>query len=120
MDFENPHSNQEINPFFQQNQNIPNATTVLVLGIISIPSCFCAIIGVVCGIIALVLASGAKKIYNENPQLYSQSSYNNMNAGRICAIIGLSLSGLSIVGAIIHLIIYGSMMVNPWNQMHGL
>ena len=47
---------------FQTKQPLPNATAVLVLGIISIVGCFCyGIVGLICGIIALILASKAKK-----------------------------------------------------------
>jgi uncharacterized protein YacL len=81
------------NNFNEPQIQVPNATVVLVLGIISIVSCCCyGIVGVICAIIALVLASSAKKQYDEDPSRYIQSSYNNMNAGKICAIIGLILS----------------------------
>ena len=56
-----PHQ-ENTNPQFQQQfsqpfgqQQLPNATAVLVLGIISIVGCFCyGIIGLILGIIALV------------------------------------------------------------------
>ena len=45
-------------------ENVPYATPVLVLGIISIPSCFCyGIIGLTTGIIALALSNKAIKMY---------------------------------------------------------
>ena len=72
-------------------QNLPNSTTVLVLGILSIvfSSWYFSIIGIILGILALVLAKRDLLLYNSNKSLYTLSSYNNLKAGRICAIIGL-------------------------------
>ncbi len=87
-------------------QNLPNATSVLVLGIISIVGSFCyGIVGLICGIIGLVLANRDRKLYKEAPELYSQSSYGTSNAGRTCAIIGIVLSSLIIVMVVSFLII---------------
>ena len=81
-------------------QSVPNATTVLVLGILSIVTCCCyGIIGLILGIVALVLSKKGKVLYNENPSLYTESPLKNLNAGRVCAIIGLVLN-------IIYLLIY--------------
>ncbi|MDL2322419.1 DUF4190 domain-containing protein [Bacteroidales bacterium OttesenSCG-928-A17] len=78
---------------YQQKVALPNATVVLVLGIVSIVGCCCyGILGIVCGIIALVLAGSSEKLYRENPELYTIGSYKNLGAGKICAIIGLVLS----------------------------
>lgn len=89
VSFENDQTNFQI--------PVPNATAILVLGIISIVGCCCYGIGFIFAIIALVLASNASKQYNEEPARYLQSSYKNMNAGKICAIIGLILSVLTII-----------------------
>ncbi len=88
--------------FFQEDNimqvSLPNATVILVLGIISIVGCCCyGVIGLICGIIALIMANGATKLYNANPALYTESSYKNMNVGKICAIVGLILSVLSLI-----------------------
>jgi hypothetical protein len=72
---------------------IPNGTTVLVLGIISIIGCFCyGTVGLICGIIAMVLANKDLRLYRANPEAYTPGSVSNLKSGRICAIIGLSLS----------------------------
>ena len=72
---------------------VPNATVVLVLGILSIVTCCCyGIPGIILAIIALVMASSAGKLYNAEPGRYTKGSYDNMNAGKICAIIGLVLA----------------------------
>lgn len=92
--------------------NIPNSGGVLTLGILSILSLCCCgpFLGPILAIIALALAAKAKKAYIESPNLYKQSSLGNLNAGRICAIIGL------VLGAI--LLIYFIVMysVNPDNM----
>lgn len=83
---------------------VPNATAVLVLGIISIVGCFCyGIVGLVCGIIALILASSANKLIVQDPLRFSKSSIANLKAGRVCAIIGVILSSIYIVGVILYI-----------------
>jgi hypothetical protein len=78
--------------------DLPNATVILVLGIISIVGCCCyGVVGLICGIVALVLANSAKTLYLSNPGKYTEGSYSNMNAGKICAWVGLSLSGIYIL-----------------------
>jgi uncharacterized protein YacL len=80
---------------------LPNATVILVLGIASIVTCCCSCIpGIICGIIAFVLANSASKLYHANPTAYTESSYKNVNAGKICAIIGLIFSVLGIISVI--------------------
>ncbi|HEX8514780.1 MAG TPA: CCC motif membrane protein [Bacteroidia bacterium] len=114
--------NQQFNQQFGQpsgQQVLPNSTAVLVLGIISIVGCFCyGIIGVVLGIIALVLASKAGALYQQNPGMYSEATYKNMKAGKICAIVGLSLSALYLVCIIIYLCIIGTAIsMMPWDMI---
>lgn len=79
--------------------DIPNATLILVLGIISIAGCCCTYgtIGIVCGIIALVLSKTATALYVADPQKYTESSYKTVNTGKICAWIGLIPSVLYIL-----------------------
>jgi hypothetical protein len=72
---------------------LPNATAVLVLGIIGIVGCFCyGVVGLICSIIALVLAKKDLTLYNASPDAYTPGSLSNLKSGRVCAIIGLSLS----------------------------
>jgi uncharacterized protein YqhQ len=90
----------------QNNSNaaqLPNATATLVLGILSIVVCF------VCGIIALVISNKDIALYKANPELYSLSSYNNIKAGRICALIGIILQVLGIIVYIIMIVFVFSM-----------
>lgn len=85
-------SNSNINPNMGQ---LPNATATLVLGILSIVVCF------ICGIIALVISNRDVELYRANPDLYSEASYGNIKAGRICAIIGIALQ---VIGVIIYIV----------------
>jgi len=74
---------------------LPNATATLVLGILSIVVCF------ICGIIALIISNRDVSLYRANPELYSEASYNNIRAGRICSIIGIALQVIGLVFYII-------------------
>lgn len=82
---------------------LPNATATLVLGILSIVVCF------ICGIIALVISNKDMAMYRADPGLYSVSSYNNIKAGRICAIIGIALQVLGLIVYIIFIAFFVSM-----------
>jgi len=75
-------------------KKVPNNVGILVLGICSIfPGCICyGIPGIICAIIALALSSKANKLIRENPGMYDEGSKQLVNAGKICAIIGLCLS----------------------------
>lgn len=74
---------------------LPNATATLVLGILSIVICF------ICGIVALIISNKDVSMYKANPELYSEASYNNIKAGRICSIIGICLQLIVIIFYII-------------------
>ncbi|RYD69848.1 MAG: DUF4190 domain-containing protein [Sphingobacteriales bacterium] len=92
-------------------QNLPNATAALVLGILAIPACcFYGIFGLIFGIIAWILGAGEVKKYNLNPAAYTESSYKNAKAGKICGMIATILSLLTIVFFI--LVIVGA-VTNP-------
>jgi len=79
-------------------RNLPNATAVLVLGIISILGACCyGIVGLICGIIGLVLANKDMAQYRQHSAMWTTASYNNLKAGRICSIIGIVLGGLAIL-----------------------
>ncbi len=99
-------------------EQLPNATAVLVLGILSILFWCCWGIGLVLGIIGLILGSKSKKLYKEDPGRYSVSSYKNLNAGWICALIGTILAGAGLLIGIIGLAIgTGFMHFFPWENI---
>ncbi len=99
----------------RQPQNLPNATAVLVLGIISIVSC--CVYGVpslILGIIALVLAGKDSKLYMQDPGAYTISSYKNLKAGKTCAIIGLVMFGLLVLVVAVAVMTVGvAVLSNP-------
>jgi len=74
-----------------ETQKLPNATLILVMGILSIVGCCCyGLPGLICGIIAITLASKATKLYKLSPENYTD--YGNVKAGKIMGIIGVILS----------------------------
>ncbi len=104
----------------QNQQALPNATGVLVLGILSIVFCFCyGIIGITLGIIALIMGNKAIKLYLSAPETYSESSYKNVKAGKTCAIIGLCLSSIYIIFLIIYIGILGAALGTGLMQGFG-
>ncbi len=108
MNSESPQ--KDILPPLGMQQPLPNATATLVLGILSIVFCFTyGVVGLVLGIIALILSNRDKNLYLANPGSYTINSYNNSNAGRVCAIIGLVLSGLALL-FLVAIIIFGLTM----------
>lgn len=73
-----------------EQQKLPNSTLILIFGIVSIVTCCCYGIGAIFGIVAIVMAGTATKVYMENPELYS--GYQNVKTGKILSIIGIILS----------------------------
>tara|TARA_R110002073_G_scaffold8207_1_gene45565 strand:+ start:16992 stop:17306 length:315 start_codon:yes stop_codon:yes gene_type:complete len=70
---------------------LPNSTTSLVLGILSIPTCICyGVIGLILGIIAIILGRKADKLDKNEPGLYTGAG--NAKAGVVTGIIGVVLS----------------------------
>ncbi len=107
-------------------QNIPNATGVLTLGILSILSLCCCgpFLGPILAIIALFLIPKAKREYNANPKLYKSGSYSSLKAGQICAIISLALGVLMTIYVIVSYSMDSANMNNlnqvfnnAWNEM---
>ena len=116
MDSQNPLQQFSSGP----QRSLPNSTAVLVLGIISIVGCFCyGIVGLVCGIIALVLSKKDSVLYAANPDLYTSGSYSNLKAGRVCAIVGVSLSAIYVAIVIVYIIAVGTaILTNPEEIFH--
>ncbi|PQJ72428.1 MULTISPECIES: CCC motif membrane protein [Polaribacter] len=79
-----------------EKQNLPNATTSLVLGILSLVTCICyGIIGLPLGIIAFILGNKATNLYKQNPEEYN--SVGNATAGKITGLIGIILNTIFIL-----------------------
>lgn len=86
---------------------LPNATTTLVLGILSIFICG---LGLVFGIIAMLLHKKDTDIYYSDRIAFGKS-YKTARAGYVCAIIGTFLSSLLVVYYIIYLAFFVSISV---------
>ncbi len=79
-----------------EKQRLPNAQSVLILGILSIVTCCCyGIFGLILGIVALVLAKKDLQSYRNEPELYL--NYSQLNVGRVLSIIGITLSTISLM-----------------------
>lgn len=106
---------------FGMQQPLPNATIVLVLGIVSIVLCCCyGILGLIPAIIAMVLSKKDKALYATNPTLYTESSFKNLNAGRVCAIIGLVLNILTLLYYIAIIAMFGTAMLSDPQAMQDI
>ena len=95
-------------------QNLPNSTPVLILGILSIVlSCwYFSFLGMILGIIAIVLAGRDMTLYQESPAKFTLSSFNNVKAGRTCAIIGLCVAAVFFF--IMMMVIFGILATMPF------
>ena len=83
-----------------ENQKLPNATAVLILGIFSILTCCCyGIISIILGVVGLVLANKDTKLYAENPSQYT--NYNNLKIGKILSIIGIVLGAIYLIYVVV-------------------
>ncbi len=52
-------------------------------------------------------------MYHANPELYT--GYENLKAGRICAIVGTILSSIYLLIIAVYIIFLGAMM--PWSEI---
>ncbi|MBN2521894.1 MAG: hypothetical protein JXB24_01405 [Bacteroidales bacterium] len=80
-----------VNPSQTKKTVLPNASSTLVLGILSLVL-GCGF-GLILGIIGLIISKEGKQLYEENPDAYS--GFANLNAGRILCIIGIVLNGVA-------------------------
>jgi hypothetical protein len=95
-----------------EKQKLPNATAVLILGILSIVGCCFYAVGIIFSIIALVMAKKDKALYALNPDLYD--NYSNLKTGRILAIIGLILNIIYIILIVAFIGLFGwAVMQDP-------
>ncbi|MEZ4802765.1 MAG: CCC motif membrane protein [Gelidibacter sp.] len=79
-----------------EKQQLPNATLILIFGILSIVTCCCyGVIGLILGIIAIVMANKATAVYAANPELYT--GFQNVKTGKILAIIGIALNAIYLI-----------------------
>lgn len=91
----------DVVPYEQRGKDskLPDSSLILAMGIISlVTSVLCCLLyglpGLVTGIVGLVLGNKSMAIYRQDPSSYSNKSFKDVEAGRICSIIGICLSGL--------------------------
>ncbi len=108
-----------------EKQKLPNATAVLVLGILSIVGCCVYALGFVFSIIALVLAKKDMALYHANPEAYD--NYSNLKTGRILAIVGLVINIITIIVTIGAIVAFGwaalqdpVLLQEKINEMQGM
>ncbi len=91
---------------------LPNGTTVFVLGICSVLfTCF--FIGLILGIIGLVMSREGRRLYQDAPHLYE--GYGLLNAGFILSIIGTVLGALW-VGYMIIIVLFATSAAWSFNN----
>lgn len=78
-----------------EQQKLPNATLILILGIAGYLCCCFAGIGIIPAGIAFFLATKSEKIYKENPELYD--NYKQIKTGKTVSLIALILCTLMVI-----------------------
>ena len=105
------------NPGFPSQQprlpDHPEATMIMILGIVSIVL-GCNGIGLVLGIISVVKANKALQEAGRTPGQWSENSLGNLRTGKICGTIGIVLGSLAVVGilayVIFYMVVFGALM----------
>lgn len=103
-----------------EQQKLPNATTSLILGILSFVCCCFSmgIGGVVMSGIAFFLTKKDEKTYLQAPQNFS--NYSQLKTAKIIAIIGLVLGVLTLAWSIFSIIQAGGWAAMQEQQMEML
>ena len=79
-------------------QDLPNATTVQVVGILALVLFWVyGIVGLVLWIIAWIMGNTQRNLYYSAPGMYSEGSLSRVNVGRTCGIIAVCLSVLVVL-----------------------
>ena len=97
---------------------LPADPTALILGIVALVigfvGCCCygifAIIPLILSIVGLVMANKSLKEFDQNPDVFSLQSRNNVNIGRILNIIALIFNSIVVLLIVIFFAIYGTML----------
>ena len=91
-----------------EKQKLPNATSSLIFGIVSIVTACCCfgLPGIIFGIIGLNQSKQAIALNNEDPALYD--GVGNANTGKITSIIGIVLGALAILQILFSIFISGT------------
>ena len=98
-------------PSFQM--NLPNSNTILILGILSLVFSWWhifSLVGIILSIVTLSLSRKELSIFYMQPAQFTLSSLNNVKAGRVCAIIGLIISIVVFIVAVLLIIGFFTLM----------
>ncbi len=91
--------------------DLPRADLTLALGIISIITCFIlGVVGIAVGLLARKTSNESVELYELAPELYTNHSYKNLKAGRMCAKIGIILSSIFLGFVLIFYVIKGAIL----------
>ena len=89
---------QDMEIIDETKQDLPNATTVQVVGILALVLFWVyGIVGLVLGIIAWIMGNTQRNLYYSAPGMYSEGSLSRVNVGRTCGIIAVCLSVLVVL-----------------------
>lgn len=90
--------------------DLPNSNVVLVLGVLSILSCFLiGLPGIVLGFIGMKLYKKPHELYKIAPELYRKESYKDLRVGYIMSVVGLAMSSFFVLFLLAYLVIFGSL-----------
>lgn len=100
----------------------PSAMVLAIVGLVLLfLGCCCglfAIVSLVLGIVALVMANKAMQEFALAPENYSVKSYNNVKTSRVLGIVCIILSGIVLLIQVITFAFFGSDMMNEdfWRE----
>ncbi len=84
--------------------------------IVFFPFAFIAILPLLISIIGFISANRSLRSYRINPEIYSESSKNNVRTGRVINGIVILFSILSLLVMIIFFVSYGNSFLDAYNQ----
>ncbi len=94
----------------EHKEQLPNANTALILGILSIVTSVCyGIVGLTLGIIALVISKKDLQLIRDYPDKYQGAQ--SLRAGRTCAIVGICIAGLVMLLFILYFVFVASVLL---------
>lgn len=96
-----------------ERRQAPNATSSLVLGILSI--LFHGFLSLVFSIVGLILSKQGLREYYRDPDAYD--GYGSLNAGRILSILGLIKSILVVAAVVVILAIFGKVLFTAGSEI---
>lgn len=89
-------------------EDLPNAQSSMIMGIISLVSvvvlCGSGVVGLILGIIAMVQAKKNEEMIAAEPDRWTESSKSNLKTGKITGLIGVIVNGLGVIFWIIYFI----------------